>query len=177
MSLKIYKRQGTWKNNGHYSSIFVNGFYKWGGYLWYLIGVRKCDIYYSWYFTLFGIMFCVYMFWFYFLSSKFSRKLNFVESLAELAEIVPLEQASIPDRVKQWVFYLISLYFSIKSNVFLYTRKFIPDRETVALFRTSSCSLGSVSVWIHSVHSSHREVIFVFSDVLAANVKCFGREV
>jgi len=41
------------------------------------------------------------MFWFYFLSSKFSRKLNFVDSLAELAEIVPLEQASIPDRVKQ----------------------------------------------------------------------------
>ena len=59
----------------------------------------------------------IYMVWFYFLSSKFSRKLNFVESLAELAEIVPLEQASIPDRVKQWVFYLISWFFSIKSNV------------------------------------------------------------
>jgi len=91
--------------------------YKWGEYEWYLIGVRKCDIYYSWYFTLFGIMFYIYMFWFYYLSSKFSRKLNFVESLAELAEIVPLEQASIPDRVKQWVFYFISWYFSIKSNV------------------------------------------------------------
>jgi len=116
MSLKIYKRQGTWKNNGQYG-IFVNGLYKWGGYEWYLIGVRKCDIYYSWYFTLFGIMFFIYVFWFYFLSSKFSRKLNFVDSLAELAEIVPLEQASIPDRVKQWVFYLISCYINIKSNV------------------------------------------------------------
>ncbi|PSN51503.1 hypothetical protein C0J52_00740 [Blattella germanica] len=37
-----------------------------------------------------------------FISSKFSRKLSFVESLAELADIVPLEQASIPDRVKQY---------------------------------------------------------------------------
>ncbi|XP_021928721.1 uncharacterized protein LOC110834157 isoform X2 [Zootermopsis nevadensis] len=37
-----------------------------------------------------------------FISSKFSRKLNFVDSLAELADIVPLEQASIPDRVKQY---------------------------------------------------------------------------
>jgi hypothetical protein len=33
-----------------------------------------------------------------------------VESLAELAEIVPLEQASIPDRVKQWVFLLLEYY-------------------------------------------------------------------
>ncbi|PNF41616.1 prune-like protein 2 [Cryptotermes secundus] len=37
-----------------------------------------------------------------FISSKFSRKLNFVDTLAELAEVVPLEQASIPDRVKQY---------------------------------------------------------------------------
>ncbi|XP_069687768.1 uncharacterized protein [Periplaneta americana] len=37
-----------------------------------------------------------------FISSKFSRKLSFVESLAELADVVPLEQASIPDRVKQY---------------------------------------------------------------------------
>ncbi|GLH05757.1 Rho GTPase-activating protein 68F [Gryllus bimaculatus] len=36
-----------------------------------------------------------------FISSKFSRKLRFVDNLAELAAIVPLEQASIPDRVKQ----------------------------------------------------------------------------
>nr|CAD7596957.1 unnamed protein product [Timema genevievae] len=36
-----------------------------------------------------------------FISSKFSRKLSFVETLGELGEILPLEQASIPDRVKQ----------------------------------------------------------------------------
>ncbi|XP_069687778.1 protein prune homolog 2 isoform X3 [Periplaneta americana] len=41
-----------------------------------------------------------------FISSKFSRKLSFVESLAELADVVPLEQASIPDRVKQLEFEL-----------------------------------------------------------------------
>ncbi|XP_033610412.1 uncharacterized protein LOC111871969 isoform X2 [Cryptotermes secundus] len=41
-----------------------------------------------------------------FISSKFSRKLNFVDTLAELAEVVPLEQASIPDRVKQLDFEL-----------------------------------------------------------------------
>ncbi|KAJ4432350.1 hypothetical protein ANN_20969 [Periplaneta americana] len=35
-----------------------------------------------------------------------SRKLSFVESLAELADVVPLEQASIPDRVKQLEFEL-----------------------------------------------------------------------
>ncbi|XP_067003706.2 uncharacterized protein [Anabrus simplex] len=37
-----------------------------------------------------------------FVSSKFSRKLRFVESLQELSAVVPLEQASIPDRVKQY---------------------------------------------------------------------------
>lgn len=34
-------------------------------------------------------------------SAKFSKKLRFVNNLAELAQLVPLEQLSIPDRVKQ----------------------------------------------------------------------------
>ncbi|XP_075224606.1 protein prune homolog 2 [Lycorma delicatula] len=37
-----------------------------------------------------------------FISTKFSRKLVFINSLAELTDILPLEQASIPDRVKQY---------------------------------------------------------------------------
>lgn len=37
-----------------------------------------------------------------FISAKFSKKLTFVNSLAELAEILPLEQVCIPDRVKQY---------------------------------------------------------------------------
>ncbi|XP_022187884.2 protein prune homolog 2 [Nilaparvata lugens] len=37
-----------------------------------------------------------------FISSKFSKKLAFINSLAELGEILPLEQASIPERVKQY---------------------------------------------------------------------------
>ncbi|XP_071438937.1 protein prune homolog 2 isoform X2 [Hetaerina americana] len=37
-----------------------------------------------------------------FISSKFSRKLNFVNDLAELAEYVPLEQMHIPERVRQY---------------------------------------------------------------------------
>lgn len=37
-----------------------------------------------------------------FISAKFSKKLTFVYSLAELAEILPLEQVCLPDRVKQY---------------------------------------------------------------------------
>uniref|UniRef100_A0A1B6DGM9 CRAL-TRIO domain-containing protein n=1 Tax=Clastoptera arizonana TaxID=38151 RepID=A0A1B6DGM9_9HEMI len=37
-----------------------------------------------------------------FISSKFSKKLTFVNSLGELSELLPLEQVSIPDRVKQY---------------------------------------------------------------------------
>lgn len=37
-----------------------------------------------------------------FISSKFSKKLSFVNSLGELAELLPLEQVSIPDRVKHY---------------------------------------------------------------------------
>lgn len=37
-----------------------------------------------------------------FISSKFSKKLHFISSLEELMELVPLEQASIPDRVKKY---------------------------------------------------------------------------
>lgn len=37
-----------------------------------------------------------------FISSKFSKKLHFISSLEELVELVPLEQASIPDRVKKY---------------------------------------------------------------------------
>ncbi|XP_046398413.1 protein prune homolog 2 isoform X2 [Ischnura elegans] len=37
-----------------------------------------------------------------FISSKFSRKLNFVNDLSELAEYVPLEQMHIPERVRQY---------------------------------------------------------------------------
>ncbi|XP_063227835.1 uncharacterized protein LOC134533943 isoform X2 [Bacillus rossius redtenbacheri] len=36
-----------------------------------------------------------------FVSSKFTRKLAFVETLGDLADVLPLEQASLPDRVKQ----------------------------------------------------------------------------
>lgn len=37
-----------------------------------------------------------------FISSKFSKKLHFINSLGELMELLPLEQASIPDRVKKY---------------------------------------------------------------------------
>lgn len=37
-----------------------------------------------------------------FISAKFSKKLVFINSLAELTDILPLEQASIPERVKQY---------------------------------------------------------------------------
>ncbi|KAL1128912.1 hypothetical protein AAG570_013446 [Ranatra chinensis] len=37
-----------------------------------------------------------------FVSSKFSRKIQFVNSLSELYETIPVEQASIPDRVHQY---------------------------------------------------------------------------
>lgn len=37
-----------------------------------------------------------------FISSKFSKKLAFINSLAELFDILPLEVASIPERVKQY---------------------------------------------------------------------------
>lgn len=37
-----------------------------------------------------------------FISSKFSKKLHFINSLGELLELLPLEQASIPDRVKKY---------------------------------------------------------------------------
>ncbi|XP_046659312.1 protein prune homolog 2 isoform X2 [Homalodisca vitripennis] len=37
-----------------------------------------------------------------FISTKFSKKLHFINSLAELLELLPLEQASIPDRVKKY---------------------------------------------------------------------------
>jgi hypothetical protein len=77
--------------------------------------------------VLFAILFlltCSFFCFFFLWSSKFSRKLNFVDSLAELAEVVPLEQASIPDRVKQWVFvYLTNWYFSLMLH-------FIPDGDT-----------------------------------------------
>ncbi|XP_018901800.2 protein prune homolog 2 [Bemisia tabaci] len=45
-----------------------------------------------------------------FISSKFSKKIVFVNSLAELNEILPvLEQASIPDRVKQYDRIMLSM--------------------------------------------------------------------
>ncbi|KFM68700.1 Bcl-2/adenovirus E1B-interacting protein 2-like protein, partial [Stegodyphus mimosarum] len=37
-----------------------------------------------------------------FISSKFSRKLKFVYSLKELSLLIPLDQVSIPDKVKQF---------------------------------------------------------------------------
>ncbi|XP_076045091.1 protein prune homolog 2-like [Oratosquilla oratoria] len=37
-----------------------------------------------------------------FISTKFSRKLRFVASLRELAELIPMDQICIPDRVKQY---------------------------------------------------------------------------
>lgn len=37
-------------------------------------------------------------------SSKFSQKIKYVYSLADLAELVPMEYVSIPDCIKQWVF-------------------------------------------------------------------------
>lgn len=37
-------------------------------------------------------------------SSKFSQKIQYVYSLADLAELVPMEYVSIPDCIKQWVF-------------------------------------------------------------------------
>lgn len=37
-----------------------------------------------------------------FISSKFSRKMHFISSLAELYDILPIEEASIPDKVKQY---------------------------------------------------------------------------
>ncbi|KAF4522814.1 hypothetical protein B566_EDAN008075 [Ephemera danica] len=41
-----------------------------------------------------------------FVSTKFSRKLSFVETLTDLAQLVPLEQITIPERVKQLDFQL-----------------------------------------------------------------------
>ncbi|KAK7590928.1 hypothetical protein V9T40_002541 [Parthenolecanium corni] len=37
-----------------------------------------------------------------FISSKFSRKINFVNSLTELGVILPIEEASIPEKVRQY---------------------------------------------------------------------------
>lgn len=37
-----------------------------------------------------------------FISSKFSRKMHFINSLAELYDILPIEEASIPEKVKQY---------------------------------------------------------------------------
>ncbi len=37
-----------------------------------------------------------------FISSKFSRKIHFVNSLGELNDILPIEEASIPDKVQQY---------------------------------------------------------------------------
>lgn len=37
-------------------------------------------------------------------SSKFSQKIKYVYSLADLAELVPMEYVSIPECIKQWVF-------------------------------------------------------------------------
>ncbi|KAG8222928.1 hypothetical protein J437_LFUL000222 [Ladona fulva] len=52
-----------------------------------------------------------------FISSKFSRKLNFVNDLSELAEYVPLDQMHIPERVKQLEFRLMIRKLKKAKNV------------------------------------------------------------
>lgn len=106
----------------------------------------------------------VYMFWFYFLSSKFSRKLSFVESLAELAEIVPLEQASLPDRVKQWVFYLISWYFSIISNVICTQGKLLQTGKLLHSFGSVLAPWDEYQSW-YILFAPHIERLFLYAQM------------
>jgi len=42
------------------------------------------------------------------LSSKFSRKLQFVDSLQELSQFIPTEHVQIPDSVREWVTFIHS---------------------------------------------------------------------
>lgn len=122
---------------------------------------------------------------FYFiLSTKFSRKLQFISSLKELSNVIPTEHVQIPDCVKQWVTSLATYLFKADRLVICFKTYFLINElktgTTSAEHKKYWDVLISPQVWWQPVQvrlqvalQSHVRVSLTSSRILCT-VSAFG---